>query len=789
MRITNNYTKPFPKNSIQNRPNTSTNTIKAGDYTEKSPAAKIDYSQIAFGAIYNVKNKKIDLAGEKNKLLRQLRELLSSYCKDTDPTDLFFGAIEKALRTFKTRLEKEVNILQGIEDTMADASLSSQQKMKKVFALKKEHDALGKQKITPKKPVIPQEDERIDYILLNKFKTSLEDGNFNLRRVWMEHYGQLQDITSIEELNKAFPKIKTPKRPEEVIASKIISTLTKDFYEELDYHMTANNNEGIVKVIENKISEVSVAVANKYNINPFIFAQKIVKAATEGMIKSYDTLKERGMIASLPAARKSNIPAVSELDIKLLSIDFDDFVLSSIRKHYLEGQKINQIIYTNGNTKINLSSLRGSEYKFEKTSEKVKTIVKDSDALFKAQRDYPHYDIDEFRTRLNHYAGTEIGNNEIIFNKIIDFDTCNFTDEDINNLTKFLRELDDVSDGKTTLEEGSKKIITENYSPKGTEKQNELEKRKTEELLKAERKNSLKLKAAKNEFNDIINQLYSNNLNNIALTCSKYEPQSLDPAELERAKYLVRFITNSISTDGTPINKYKLETGIHRWDAYTTYEQTNPKDPVFQQALQYARQKDGSIDIDKAGQYIINSEITATYPECSSIVENPEIVSKIMERGKSNAVEYLCKLDKYKELISENNNSILKITEIFDPKNPTDKAILKHIIENDYITSDTFALLEISEGGKPIKAAIAAKAKQQIINKYKYPQCLDYFTAFENALTNFAGEKGTSGIKNTGRNNKAIQHRMELKIKGEDDRLLSSKNDYYFDIFSDKGMH
>mgnify|MGYP001514551987 FL=1 len=60
---------------------------------------------------------------------------------------------------------------------------------------------------------------------------------------------------------------------------------------------------------------------------------------------------------------------------------------------------------------------------------------------------------------------------------------------------------------------------------------------------------------------------------------------------------------------------------------------------------------------------------------------------------------------------------------------------------------------------------------------------------FEDALSSFAKMKNSSGIKQTGRNNETIRYKMELKIAGEDDRLFSSNNNYYFDIFSDKGMH
>ena len=67
--------------------------------------------------------------------------------------------------------------------------------------------------------------------------------------------------------------------------------------------------------------------------------------------------------------------------------------------------------------------------------------------------------------------------------------------------------------------------------------------------------------------------------------------------------------------------------------------------------------------------------------------------------------------------------------------------------------------------------------------------CMEYLQAFEEALTTIAPARGASGVKLTGSNNKAIQHKMEVKIKGHDDRLFSSNNNYVFDIFSPKGMH
>ena len=115
---------------------------------------------------------------------------------------------------------------------------------------------------------------------------------------------------------------------------------------------------------------------------------------------------------------------------------------------------------------------------------------------------------------------------------------------------------------------------------------------------------------------------------------------------------------------------------------------------------------------------------------------------------------------------------------------------MKHIIENDYVNFDTSVLTNIHDtSDKNITATFSSKAKKQILNKYKYPIYIDYLKNFEEALSSFATEKGTSGIKKINRNNKNMEYKMELKIVGYLERLFSSQNDYYFDIFSEKGFH
>ena len=139
-------------------------------------------------------------------------------------------------------------------------------------------------------------------------------------------------------------------------------------------------------------------------------------------------------------------------------------------------------------------------------------------------------------------------------------------------------------------------------------------------------------------------------------------------------------------------------------------------------------------------------------------------------------------------------NSLAKFQDLFDIKDTTQKYVLKHIIENMYVKNDTTLLIksvksDVAKGTELIKATITARAKQQILDKYKYPVCLEYMRSFEEALTNFASLQGSAGVKKIGRNNKSAQYQMELKLKDHDDRLFSIENNYYFDIFSEKGKH
>ena len=535
-------------------------------------------------------------------------------------------------------------------------------------------------------------------------------------------------------------------------------------------------------------------IAQKFNVNPENLFQRTGIEISTTILKKYEMYKVENRISSIPEQRKIKFPQITDIDIKMLAVDFDDFVISSVRKHYLEGQKFNDLTYSNQYITLPLAQLKVSDYKFEKIPEKIKGILNSADTLHAAQRDYENFDTEKFKSRLNFYANREPGNNEDILTSIINFDTCSFTEEDKKLLIQFLKELDRMNDGEKTISQVIETIQTKGLEPKGTQKLNEIEKQKAEQSYKIRQKEISELNSIKKDFDDVINTLYANNLNNLANSCSKYRPNSLDKTEIENAKFLIKMIADNIDPKNKKLsNKNKLEQNIIRWDTYNLYKNNKSEKMLFEKAIEFASEPDGTINIDKAGQYLVNSEVVQLYPMSLEATRQPEILEKIMEKAGTDtdmAIRYLCKFDNYLDMNPEDKQLISNFIDFFNQKDAVEKAMLKYIIENDYINSDTSVLTNIHETGNPtIKATIASSAKKQILDKYKYPLCIDYMRKFEDALSSFAKMKNSSGIKQTGRNNETIRYKMELKIAGEDDRLFSSNNNYYFDIFSDKGMH
>ena len=369
---------------------------------DNSRLDNIDYSKIAFGSIYNVKPKKLNIELEKTKLLRQINELLNTKEKGTmTNNDISLETIyRRIIGIFRANENLQEKILYKMMDLRDSEELSGLEKYEELI---KFEQSLRKKTSTLKKTE-KQPDEKIDYQLLNKFKTAITEDNFNLKKVFTDYYKELNNIQTIEELNKKFPKIKTPKRPEDIVAKKIEEVLTRDFYEGMQENIHSTGD--VLNYIDEPLTLIIKGVAAQKELDVVPFFEKIAEPITLQVLNRYKSIQQNGF-SSIPEIRKNKLPQISDLDIKLLFSNFDDFVLSSIRKHYLDFEKFNEMNYSESGAQIKLSELKNSDYKFEKMSDKIKQFIKTASSIESAQKDYEHFDIPEFKNRLNTFANSE----------------------------------------------------------------------------------------------------------------------------------------------------------------------------------------------------------------------------------------------------------------------------------------------------------------------------------------------------------------------------------------------
>ncbi len=767
--------------------NNTLTTQKAETNTIHQTYDNVDYSKIPFCAINNIQQPKklIDVEQEKAKLLRQINEILqseeiSSYSRE----ELFFMELRRSLNHLRSKSIRLNKLNERLEKLTTETTVPTQQHLNELFAIKKEFKQIENSK-PPKAPAPKPGNEKIDYKLINRFKNAIQEDNFRLDKVYHDYYSGLENIKTIKELHKKYPKIKTPQTPQEVIAKNVVDTLTRDFYEDFSDECDKSPNDGF-QFLDKKVSQILDETAKKFNIDPDFLYVKTSGAIHLAIVERYKNAVLNGF-SNLHEKRKNATPQITETDIKLLALNFDDVVLSTLKQQYLDSKKINDITYTYKNTKIPIKSLSNTEYKFEKVHEKPLALVKLAEKIRQGQRAYEHFDHDKLHQRLNYFATTELADNEELLNHLLNFSEC--APQDRINLIKLLKELDEVSDGNKTVEETLETIEKEKIKPIETERLNNVEKQKEMERLKLEQQKLKELNNLKSEFDTIIDTLYLNDMNGIAAICSKYRPESLSSNETEDANYLINTIAQN-TNENSEINKPKVESIITSWDIFKYYETNDPQNPIFIKALAYGTTPEGEIDKHKAGQYITNSEIINSYPQSLEFVQNPDLLERIITRNPNTeeSVIALCKLNDYNIADSTIKNSVSKLIEMFDTRSLSEKLILKHIVENEYSNVDTTAELKLNET-ESVTSAMCASAKQAIIEKYKYPNCLEYLEAFENALSKLAGARGSSGVKQTGRNNESQEYKMELKISGHDDRLFSSKNNFRFDIFSERGMH
>lgn len=718
---------------------------------------------------------------EKNKLLRHLKEILSTNIQEKTEKDLLLEMIAYAHSTLSKMMTKHDKIFSEIDLISNSKTLKPKQKLDSLNKLKGDLNALLKLDPfkLPKTETKPAS-ENYDYVLINKFKNAILNNNFDLDSIYTEHYSDLSEISTIEELKDKYPTIRIPQDPMIVLAKKCTDILDRSFYEDLDdLYAKSEASEDIADFFSIRLSNMLANLAKTLNLNSDILLPRIVPILTNRILDIYDKTKSIGF-NFIPQTRKQKAPAITANDIILSKIDYNKYVLSILKEQYLDKKKPNDIKYEENGIKISLSEIKDPEYRFEKLSEKIKKLINDSNKIRFAQRDYQKFTNEELRERLNYYTKTELGNNEEILEIIINFDSCKFTEEDRQYLIKFLQILDNISDQKINLQNGVQQIKENNIRPHGTVRLNEIERKAIEEKIKIQQQEAFALNKLREEFNTAINKLYEKDLGAVAESFNSFYPESYDENTVKSTTNAIKIINESLKLKDT----HKTKNELLRWQIYNEYS-NNPTDPVlFQEARNYGSTFSSKEAEQRAGQYLLNRELLDNYPACLKILPNPEIIERIHDKfayDKNLATIYLCKFEDYKMMSELEQKSILNILKIFDYKNANDRIVLKSIIETDYINNNT-SLPDNS-------VTITSDAKKAILDKYRFPGCLDLFTSFEEAMSSSAGKSGMAGIKKTDSVNKAVTHKMELKIMGYPDRLFSSQNNYIFDIYSEKGFH
>ena len=725
---------------------------------------------------------------EKQRLVNKLKEILETEVLVLSEQEKLHDYIEKNQEFLEKGLERRLNIANEL-NLYLNSNSFTKQTSDRINQLKKEFARLNKQKYVIPPPVKPSKDN-YDYVLINKFKNAILDGNYDLDKIEEEHYSDLESINTIDEFKKKYISLRIPSKPEDVIVDKILKTLDVGFYCDLDDTIIDYGHEAaadfLMDYFENYFSELLEQFPSKtLDELMSMFCTKV----TEKALFNYEQVKvlaRHGTKYPLPNA--PSIARFNEFDAEFLDIDYDKFVIDTIKKIYLERKKINEIKYEEGGKTIELSSIKTPEYRFEKIPEKMKRFIQDAKKIKDLERSYEKYTNEELKNRLNNYGDINIEESEEFFNVFLDFNNCKFTDGDRIYCIKFLRILDKISDGEMLLGDALAIIKKENIKPFGTIELNAQERKRNEEEIKLKHKKMQEIASLKKEFNNAINNLYELNLSYVAEKFSKYYPSELDSQNIETAKRVIKMINESLALGDAK----KINTRILRLEMLDNLRNKEHNNEKLASAFNYAKDFELNNRDERAGQYLLNRNIIENYPDSMELFTNKDILERIVDKLGSDvdaASIALCKYEDYLDLGQDNRSSILNLIDIFDIKNSIDKVVLKDVIENDYINSDTIYHTKNDSKQEDVKTVILSKCKKEIYEKYKFPNCVDYFKAFELAMRTCAAEKGFAGIKKTGLNNNSIDYKMELKIKNYTDRLFSSKNDYVFDIYSEKGLH
>ena len=757
--------------------------------------SKLSGPEIPFCAIQRVKVAKTSFIDDKMKLL-QIISSLQNEIKNQNLTNIIKELYKGIAKGFKTQVKQKT-----LECIKENPNITSQDEIVN-FVLWRVKDLVNNAyetlyKKAEKEQKIRLAKDKNDYNLLNRFYTAIANDDMNLDKVYAKYYSRLNELSTVKEVQEEFPKIKLPSSPQEVVANKIVNSFDRKFIENIIKTFVDIKEPRAVKkeAVKTLLAELHAKlgdVAKTSGIDDEFWRNNFEIDVYNKLMQKLKAAISSGDCSSFQTKNKTMTNIISPEEKQLLQIDYDKYILSILRQLYIEGKKLSEISYKEGDTVILPRTFTNLQYKFEKPNEKDKDIVRKALKIKQAERNYERFTPEQLQVRLKHYGNSDFAENEEILNHLIAFDSSLFTPEDKEALIPFLRILDNVSDEKITLKQGIKLIKEQNLQPHGTNKLNQEEKEKLAAKLLAERKQVTQHNEYCKIFDSAIDKLYQNKLEEVATLCSVYRPKTIEDSK-EATDDILKTIQKHV-IDGSIVAPNKLETELRSISKYFELKTYDKENPFFAEALQFATKPDESIDKIQAGKYILARENIANYPASLSSYskEFQDIVTTISQRySPQEAALKLLKLDNYIELPQNERLQIGKILEYFDLTGEnSDKSILEAIINNVYAKNPTKIKTALNKDQTLFQnSEILPSAKEMILEDKKFPLCLEYFAEFERAMTRAGQFKEDDGIQIIGSNNKALrkQYKQEVKIS-KDERLYSTTGDYKFNVYK-PGLH
>ena len=409
------------------------------------------------------------------------------------------------------------------------------------------------------------------------------------------------------------------------------------------------------------------------------------------------------------------------------------------------------------------------------------------------ETNYSKFTNEQLRNRLNYYSKHDVSENEIILDKLIDFDSAQLVEGDREPLIKFLKILDDLANKKITIQEAEQFIIKNDLKPIGTNQINKLKKEETLRKIQAEQEKINKFNKYCLQFDNAIELLFKTGLEDTAISCIKYKPNNIE-GDKTSSDAILKLI-NDFTENNKIVNVRVFQNKFKNLDTFLHYQNFETDNKNLKTAISYVKKANNTKKKKKEEQRMYKINIADNYPSSIAGIyssEEADIVSIIMTKttSKDNMVKNLIKLEEYKISDKKEKFKISTILQYFNQEDVTDKAILQAMVKNIYLKNKTIIKTAINkEQTLFTDSTLGINAKNAIYEDKLFPNCLKYFEIFEKAMSRTAQAKNEDGIQFIGSNNKTLKkmYKQEVKVP-MDERLYSVNGDYVFDVYK-PGLH